>query len=167
MRPNLDVAVVGGGLGGLASATYLARAGRRVTVFERSAAAGGRAVSHEEGGFRLNLGPHALLCGGAGEAVLRELGVSFSGGKPASAGSLALRGGALHALPTGFFSLLGTRLFGASAKLEAARLLAALGKLDPEPLADVPARAWIDEHAQHPAVRQLVEALFRVATYAN
>src|SRR5262249_57979689 len=55
-----DVAVVGGGLAGLAAAAYLGRAGRKVTLFERSRSLGGRAATHENGGFRFNIGPHAL-----------------------------------------------------------------------------------------------------------
>lgn len=39
-----DVIVVGAGLAGLATASYLARAGVDVTLFEKSANVGGRAV---------------------------------------------------------------------------------------------------------------------------
>jgi phytoene dehydrogenase-like protein len=60
-QPNgSDVVVVGGGLGGLAAATYLARSGRTVTLFEKSRALGGRAMTQANGDFRFNLGPHAL-----------------------------------------------------------------------------------------------------------
>ena len=67
--------VVGGGLAGLAAATLLARAGRSVALYERTSTIGGRAATHEEKGFRLNLGPHALYRGGAAMCVLRTLGI--------------------------------------------------------------------------------------------
>jgi phytoene dehydrogenase-like protein len=38
-----NVVIVGGGLGGLASAVYLAQAGYQVTLFEKSTEPGGRA----------------------------------------------------------------------------------------------------------------------------
>jgi phytoene dehydrogenase-like protein len=160
-----SVAVVGGGIGGLATATYLARAGRRVTVFEKANTVGGRAVTHETRGFRLNLGPHALYCAAEGAAVLAELGVAFTGGKPNAGGGFALDRGAKHALPGGLVSLLTTGLFGLGAKLETARILAAFHKIDPAPLQATTVRAWSERHLRNPDVRRLMLALFRLATY--
>src|SRR6476469_78253 len=42
-----DVAIVGGGPAGLAAAAYLARAGKAVSVFERSNELGGRAATSD------------------------------------------------------------------------------------------------------------------------
>ena len=61
-----DVVIIGGGLGGLTAATYLARAGKSVTLFEKSRHLGGRATTQTKSGFQFNLGPHALYCGGEG-----------------------------------------------------------------------------------------------------
>src|SRR5262245_43427139 len=107
-RTGFDVAVIGGGIAGLAAATYAARAGRRVALFEKAPGLGGRGVTHEEAGFHFNLGPHALYRGGAAAAVLRELGVRVAGRSPAPSGNYAVAGGVKHALPAGFFSLLTT-----------------------------------------------------------
>jgi phytoene dehydrogenase-like protein len=162
-----DVAVVGGGLAGLAAATYLGRAGRSVTLFEKSRALGGRAATHTKGDFRFNIGPHALYRGGQGIKVLRELDVQFNGGVPIASGAYAVENGTKHALPGGFVSLLTTSLLRLPAKLETARLLASFQKIDAHALQHVTVRHWLDDAIRQPAVRRLVQALFRVATYAN
>ena len=81
-----DVAIVGGGLAGLAAAAYIAKAGRSVAVYERSSHVGGRAITTERQGFRFNLGPHALYRAGAAARVLRDLGVTYRGQKPPLSG---------------------------------------------------------------------------------
>jgi phytoene desaturase len=58
-RPR-SVAVIGGGLAGLASAARLAHGGAAVTVFERNPRAGGKVASKTEAGFRWDLGPSLL-----------------------------------------------------------------------------------------------------------
>lgn len=166
-RKSADVTVVGGGLGGLAAATYLARGGQSVLLCEKAAALGGRAATTVMEQFRFNLGPHALYAGSHGIAILRELGVAFTGTKPSASGAFAFARGAKHALPGGFLSLVTTGLFGLPAKLETARLLAGFGRIDPQPLGRMTMREWIDANVRHPDVRQLVEALVRVATYSN
>src|SRR5688572_302733 len=98
---EFDVAVVGGGLAGLAAAAYLARAGRRVAVYERASAPGGRAATRRDGEFRFNQGPHALYRGGRGVEVLRELGVAIDGGLAPVSGGFARWRGELHTLPAG------------------------------------------------------------------
>src|SRR5688572_28773095 len=98
-----DVLVVGGGLAGLAVATLLARAGRTVTLFEKSRQLGGRAITQIEKGFHFNLGPHALYRQGPGAAILNELGIRFSGGMPRQSGNYAVRQGALYSLPASPF----------------------------------------------------------------
>jgi phytoene desaturase len=51
------VVVVGGGLGGLASACTLAARGYRVRLLETNAWVGGKAAVHEDKGFRFDMGP--------------------------------------------------------------------------------------------------------------
>jgi phytoene dehydrogenase-like protein len=162
-----DVAVVGGGLAGLAAATYLARAGRSVTLFEKSRTIGGRATTHAKGDFRFNIGPHAVYRGGAGITILKELGVQFSGGVPSASGGYAVENGVKHALPGGFVSLVTTGLLRLPGKFETARLLGSLQKIDTSTLQHMTARHWLDSTIRQPDVRRLVEALFRVSTYTN
>src|SRR5262249_62349107 len=90
---KLPVVVVGGGIGGLAVATYVARAGRPVVVYERAANLGGRAQSRSRGEFRFNLGPRALFRGGRGAAVPHGLGVSVTGRSARSRRTVAFLGG--------------------------------------------------------------------------
>ncbi|HVY45185.1 MAG TPA: NAD(P)-binding protein, partial [Minicystis sp.] len=133
-----ETIIVGGGLGGLAAATYLARAGARVRVLDKAAALGGRARSQDHASdgpatpFTFNLGPHALYRGGAAARVLEELGVRVEGGVPTGSGGLALAGGSTFMLPSGPLSLLATGLLPLGAKLELARFLARLPRVDAE-----------------------------------
>lgn len=53
--------VIGAGLGGLAAAARLAKAGYRVTLVEQNAQPGGRTSSIEGDGFRFDTGPTLLL----------------------------------------------------------------------------------------------------------
>jgi phytoene dehydrogenase-like protein len=159
--------VVGGGLAGLAAAALVARGGQRVSLHERSPQLGGRAITQEEKGFRLNLGPHALYRAGAGIGVLRRLGLEPAGGMPKPSGGHAVRGGVAHTLPAGPMSLLATGLIGLGAKLEFGRLLGGLARIDPAPLARVPFGEWLDGAVRHPDVRAIVAALIRLATYTN
>lgn len=163
-----DVIIIGGGLAGLATAAYVARAGRSALVLERAQELGGRArTTRDNAGFALNFGPHALYAGGAGVRVLRELGVSFRGAFPSSSGLLGISGGALHKLPGGMLSLLSTDLLGFGGKVEAARILAGLARMDTAPLASTTLRAWLDSASARPEVRNVVAALARVSTYSN
>ena len=60
MSRPLDVVVIGAGLGGLAAAAHLIKAGHTVTIVERESIPGGRAGMIAEAGFRLDNGPTVL-----------------------------------------------------------------------------------------------------------
>jgi len=162
-----DVVVVGGGVAGLAAATLIARSSRTVRLFEQSHSLGGRAQTKQRDGFYLNIGPHALYRGGRGIEVLRELGIEPRGRVPSVSGAFAVKAGVKHTFPAGTVSLLTTSLFALSAKLEAARFLASIGRIDGNPLMDVSVRDWLDRTLTHNEVKDFVLAAFRVATYAN
>ena len=162
-----DVAVIGGGIAGLAAAALIARSSKSVRLFEQSHALGGRAQTKQQEGFFLNLGPHALYRGGRGIEVLRELGVEPRGRVPSVSGGFAVKDGVKHTFPAGALSLLTTNLFGLSAKLEAARFLASIGRLDGNRLMGTSVREWLDQTLSHNEVKDFVLAAFRVATYTN
>jgi phytoene dehydrogenase-like protein len=64
-------------------------------------------------------------------------------------------------------SLLTTGLFGLSGKLEAAALLSGVGRIDAAEFDRTTVRQWSSTRVRHPDVRRLLEALARLATYAN
>jgi len=162
---DTDVVVVGGGLAGLAVALYLARAGLRVTLHEKSGHCGGRARTRTIDRFHFNLGPHALYCAGEGAAVLHDLGVRIEGNRPRR-GAYAVRSGRFHTLPIGFVSLASTGLFRPLERLEAARCLNGLRTVDTRVLQNVPLSAWL-QHTGTDVVREFLEAIVRVSTYTD
>ncbi len=79
MDERCDVAVVGAGLGGLACAVTLARAGLDVRIFERQPEPGGLAAAFVRGDYRFDASLHLLDAVGPGQPnrpLLDELGVT-------------------------------------------------------------------------------------------
>lgn len=161
-----NVIIVGGGLAGLAASIYLARGGRTVTLFERRANLGGRAVTHLRHGFRFNLGPHAFYRGGAGAAVLHELGIPFRGGVVKSSG-VALVGSERYRFPGGPISMMTSGLLPAGAKAEAAKVFLRIRRIKPKSVEGMTASEWIEKNVSNARLRQTIEALMRLATYSD
>jgi phytoene dehydrogenase-like protein len=159
-----DIAIVGGGIAGLTAASYLARAGRSVALFERSATLGGRAATTNHDGFLFNRGGHALYTGGAASDVLRELGVTYRAGVPKRA--FGLVEGRLSPLPTGPVALLTTRLLDPAAKLELVRVLSGLPRLDARALGGTTVADWIAGTAKRPRARRLLTAFAQAYVYS-
>ncbi len=57
----MEISIIGGGFGGLASAALLADGGHDVTVFEKNDQIGGRARAHKDKGFQFDMGPSWYL----------------------------------------------------------------------------------------------------------
>jgi phytoene desaturase len=68
------IGIVGGGLGGLASACVLAARGHSVTVFERNSWPGGKAAVLEEQGYRFDMGPTILTLPSVLRRIFTEAG---------------------------------------------------------------------------------------------
>lgn len=72
MRP--EVIVIGGGLGGLATAIRLRRGGWPVRLFEKNAQLGGRCNLYRQDGFTFDTGPTLLLMRDALDELFRSAG---------------------------------------------------------------------------------------------
>ncbi len=157
--------VVGGGLAGLTAANALAGRGAEVTLLEQSEQLGGRARTQSEGGYLLNLGPHALYRGGRAARTLREWKIPFSGGIPPTAAlAFFVREGRFYPLITGLSGLLKSRLFTAREKLEVAnllRLFSAAHAQTSETMAQ-----WLDRNVSSPRVRDFAATVVRISTFA-
>ncbi|MFP4513689.1 MAG: FAD-dependent oxidoreductase [Acidimicrobiales bacterium] len=162
---RFDVAVIGGGLAGWAAAATAARAGATVVVVDRDGV-GGRAATDPVGRFHINRGAHALYDSGPGVAVLRSLGIEPRGGRPPVRGALGRIGDDLHLLPTDAGSIMRTPLLGARGKLQTARLLARLKRLEPSSVAHLSIDDWLDELDLRDDDRAVIAALIRLSSYA-
>jgi phytoene dehydrogenase-like protein len=157
--------VIGGGLAGLTAANELAGQGNRITLLEQSSHLGGRAATHNENGYLLNLGPHALYRGGRAAQTFREWRIPFSGGIPPTASrAYFVRERQFYPMVTNLGGLLATRMFNFREKLEVSNLLrsfTAAKANQRERMAD-----WLDRHVSTARVREFAATLIRIATFA-
>src|SRR3954469_25587498 len=117
----VDVAIIGGGIAGLATAYELSRQRRSFVVLEQAPRAGGVIVSEEVGGFTIDGGPDALLIQKpAAIALCEELGLGGRLGttKPPRIAYVQRRGrlyplpaASVLGIPTGVRPFVETRLF--------------------------------------------------------
>jgi phytoene dehydrogenase-like protein len=119
-----DIVVIGGGIAGLVSAAYAARAGAAVLVLDRHEL-GGRARTTDRDGFRFNQGAHALYETGELRAALDELDVSVTGG-PASLDVDVIVDGVVQRFPTGTRRLASTHAVRSKGRVALGALFARL-----------------------------------------
>ena len=75
-KDEYDVVIIGAGIGGLVCGCYLAKAGMKVLIVEKNDKPGGYCCSFERGGFRFDVGAHALggmYEGGPLRKIIHEL----------------------------------------------------------------------------------------------
>jgi phytoene dehydrogenase-like protein len=166
MAQEARVAVVGAGVAGLCAAAFAARAGARVTVFERLSESGGRARTRTDDGFAFNMGPHALYLEGPAIRALRELGIEPAGNAPATSGGFGWLGGRLHALPAGAVSLMTTGLLGVADKLELAGLLSRVARLEEHAGSAETVDEFFAREIRSERVRGLLRAFVRTTSYS-
>jgi len=125
---NGRVAVVGGGLTGLAAAHRLVEFGLTPVVFEAAPRAGGIVATHREGPLVLEEGPDSFLTEKPEAlALIKRLGLEdkLQGTRPGFRNSFVVREGRLVPTPPGFYLLAPTRF----APVFASPLFSPLGKL--------------------------------------
>jgi phytoene dehydrogenase-like protein len=157
---NLDVIIIGGGLAGLTTAALLARAGKAGMLFEHSSKEiGGRAGTADIDGFYFNQGPHALYLTDATDSILKEIGITYTGGIPALKGYL-ISGGKKREIAGDYSSWL-------SGKGDWSQFFISPTKIDFSQLERVTEQEWLDKNIHDINDAEIIKTIFRLNTYAN
>jgi phytoene dehydrogenase-like protein len=164
---NQSFIVAGAGLAGFSAAIELASDGHQVTLLEKSRQPGGRAATHHQRGFAMNLGPHAFYGAGVMKRQFDTWGISYHGARPLGDGkAFLLSNGVRHVFPLGTLSLLRSGAFSVRDKIRIARALQALQKTDPATVRGQSMQTWIDSHGGSGKAALLLAAVTRLSTYS-
>jgi oxygen-dependent protoporphyrinogen oxidase len=132
---GVRVAVVGGGISGLAAAWYAAAAGADVTVLEAGPRVGGKLLVEELAGHPIDVGAEALLVRRPeGVELLSELGLDDQRIWPLTTRAAVRAGGRTHPLPSG--TTMGIPGSAAALRESGALSEAALERVEREPTMD-------------------------------
>lgn len=166
MTQSQIVVVAGGGLAGLSAAIELAIHGHSVALYEQSKTLGGRAATHSQQGFAMNIGPHGFYRAGMMKAYFDKWGIAYAGTAPLGKGDTYLiADGTRHRFPGNTAGLLRCGAFSVVEKLKLGQLLTALGSAKAEPGESM--QDWIDRQSSSVNVRNMLAALTRLSTYSS
>lgn len=164
---NTDLIVVGGGLAGLIAAAKVAQAGRSVMVLEHARHLGGRAITTIKDGRHLNLGAHALYCGGHAFRLLKELQVPFTGAFPNGGRAVFLEGKTEYGFPVNAWTLITSGMLTLREKWIYSRLISEMPQLNTESLQKISIQTWIEQQAGNGHLAALLRSLFRLNTFCD
>ncbi len=120
MKPRPSVAIIGGGISGLATAWWLHQAGVSVTVLERGRELGGTMQTVRDRGWLVETGPNsALETTPLFKTLFSDLGLTDEVVYAGDVGNnrYILRNGSLHALPMTPLAFLKSKLWSVPGKL--------------------------------------------------
>ena len=167
---NSDVIIIGGGLAGLTTAALLARSGKTVTLFERSSKEiGGRARSTEVDGFYFNQGPHALFLTDSTDLILKEIGITFTGGNAGGKGkSYLISGGKKREISGDYGSWLSSgNGDGTLVETNGSGFFKSPTEMDFSQLEGVTVQEWLDKNIHNTNDAEIIKAILRLNTYGN
>ena len=164
MSQQKHFVVAGGGLAGLSAAVELALAGHSVALYEQVKTLGGRAATHAQQGFAMNLGPHGFYRAGFMKAQFDTWGIEYAGKPPLGRGDAYLiAGGRTHRFPGDFAGLMRCGAFSIGDKLRLGQLMTTIPKAVAQPGESM--QSWIDRQSISVNVRNFLMALTRLSTY--
>lgn len=140
---QLPVAIIGGGITGLAAAHRLAAQGRPFKLFESSSRLGGNLRSERSGNWLVEAGPNSLQLTPALGALLAELDLEPVKASPEARNRYIVRDGRPVAAPASPPAFLKSPLFSASAKF---RLFAELFRRPRVRPADTSLASFVGDH---------------------
>ena len=147
MNPK-KIIVIGGGLGGLATAAILTKeTDLEVTLYEKRTVLGGRATSRTSGGYTLDSGLHAFRGADNGPAakVLRRLGMKIEWATRYSDGIIpkVFHQGRLADIPYSLRQVLRYPLLSLREKIQLIMLFRRTAKTNPDRLDEVSVNEWL------------------------